>query len=118
MSYYKSRIVQTRKEIKIPTWDEFDDVRRACHKWLMKNDGEYRMLQQQLPERMRLANWNEDGHASESKMKPTIERSEPFDHNGRIYVAVRFEGANYNWYETMDGEGLEKLDYTGEIIWK
>ena len=83
----------------------------------MQYDVEYRILQTQLPDRMRIANWNEDGFANET-MKPKIEKSEPFSHKGKIYVAVRFENANYNWYETLDGEGIENLVHSERIIWK
>jgi hypothetical protein len=46
------------KEQKAPTWEEYDDVKRACHRWLMIRSPHYRKEQQSLPERMKLKDWD------------------------------------------------------------
>jgi len=53
-SHYSVRFVQTRKEEPRITFEEFLDVKWACHHWLMENSPEYRREQQELPERRKM----------------------------------------------------------------
>jgi hypothetical protein len=59
-SHYSVRFVQTRKEEPRITFEEFRDVKWACHHWLMKNSPNYRREQQELPERKQMKKRNED----------------------------------------------------------
>jgi hypothetical protein len=59
-SHYSVRFVQSRKEVPYITQEEFADVKRACHRWLMKNSPEYSREQLELPERKRMKEQEED----------------------------------------------------------
>mgnify|MGYP000706317466 CR=1 FL=1 len=57
-SHYSVRFVQTRKKEKKITIEEYLDVKRACHRWLMKNNPNYRRSQEELPARMKYKDWD------------------------------------------------------------
>jgi len=40
--------------------EEFLDVKRACHFWLMENNPAYRSEQKFLPARVKFADWDRD----------------------------------------------------------
>jgi hypothetical protein len=58
-SHYSVRFVQTRREEPRITFEEFRDVKWACHHWLMENSPEYRREQLELPERKQMRKRNE-----------------------------------------------------------
>jgi hypothetical protein len=58
-SHYSVRFVQTRKEEPRITFEEFRDVKWACHHWLMENSPNYRREQLELPERKQMKKRNE-----------------------------------------------------------
>ena len=59
-SHYSVRFVQSRKEVPYITQEEFADVKRACHRWLMKNSPAYCREQLELPERKRMKEQDDD----------------------------------------------------------
>lgn len=58
-SHYSVRFVQSRKEEKI-TLEEYLDVKRACHRWLMRNCPNYKRYQEDAPERLKMKNWRDE----------------------------------------------------------
>ena len=58
-SHHSVRFIQTRKEARKITYEEFADVKWACHQWLMKNSPEYCREQIELPARKKMKRWND-----------------------------------------------------------
>jgi len=58
-SHHSVRFVQTRKEARKITFEEFADVKLACHRWLMKHSPEYCREQISLPTRKKMKGWDE-----------------------------------------------------------
>jgi len=67
MSHYSVRCVQTRKEEKRITIEQYLDVKKACHRWLMKNDHHYRRFQEELPARLKYRDWDSEDNSLETK---------------------------------------------------
>lgn len=67
MSHYSVRCVQTRKEEKRITIEEFLDVKKACHRWLMKRSPHYRRSQEELPARLKYKDWDVEDNSLETK---------------------------------------------------
>lgn len=60
-SHFSVRFTQSRQEEKRITLEEYDDVKRACHYWLLKHCPGYRREQEETPEKKRMQAWdNED----------------------------------------------------------
>jgi len=66
-SHYSVRFIQSRQEEKRITNEEFLDVKKACHRWLMKRSPHYRRCQEELPARMKYKDWDLEDNSLETK---------------------------------------------------